>query len=65
MEDANFAIINATQTQAGKVVLSKASSRWFAQRCNVNYAWAFHGTYRSLYLNAVPDAPQVGAVSLL
>ena len=35
MEDSNLAVINATQTKAGKVTLSNASTRWWAQRCNV------------------------------
>ena len=65
MEDANFAIINATQTKAGKVVLSNASYRWFAQRYNVYTAWLFTGTYRTLHSNYVHNALQVGAVSLL
>ena len=66
MEDANFAIINATQTKAGKVVLSNASSRWFAQRYNVYTAWLFYGTSRTLTnSSAVYGANQVGAVSLL
>ena len=65
MEDANFAIINATQTKAGKVVLSNASARWFAQGYNVTYAWLFNGSTRSLHTNNVSYANQVGAVSLL
>ena len=65
MEDANFAIINATQTKAGKVVLSNASDRWFAQRYGVNVAWIFYGSNRSLNNSSVYGAYQVGAVSLL
>ena len=65
MEDANFAIINATQTKAGKVVLSNASTRWFSQRYYVNSAWFFSGSYRSLYTSGVSYALQAGAVTLL
>lgn len=65
MEDANFAIINSTQTKAGKVVLSNASTRWFSQRYDVYTAWFFSGTNRYLYTNTVYLAYQVGAVSLL
>ena len=65
MEDANFAIINATQTKAGKVVLSNASNRWIAQRYNVNTAWGFSGSNRTLNNSNVHSAYQVGAVSLL
>ena len=65
MEDANFAIINATQTKAGKVVLSNASYRWFAQRSGAYHAWTFNGSYRNLDSYTVSYAIQVGAVSLL
>jgi len=65
MEDSNLAVINATQTKAGKVTLSNASYRWFAQRYYVNVAWVFYGTSRNLYYVGVYGAYQVGAVSLL
>lgn len=66
MEDSNLAVINATQTKAGKVTLSNASDRWFAQRSNVRSAWSFYGTFRTLYHGTyVYYALQVGAVSLL
>ena len=65
MEDANLAIINATQTKAGKVVLSNASTRWFAQRYTVFAAWTFYGSTRTLNNSNVTNAYQVGAVSLL
>ena len=65
MEDDNLAIINHTQTKAGKVTLSNVSIRWFAERYNVNHAWIFNGTYRTLNLNYVHYANQVGAVSFL
>lgn len=65
MEDANLSVINATQTKAGKVVLSNASNRWFAQRCSVTTAWVFGGSARYLSTNGVTNSNQVGAVSLL
>ena len=65
MEDSNLAVINATQTKAGKVTLSNASTRWFAERCNVYSAWLFNGYVRTLYSYNVHNAYQVGAVSLL
>lgn len=64
MEDASLAIINATQTKAGKVTLSNASTRWWAERCSVIGAWIFYGVTRTLYHNIVSYAFQVGAVSL-
>jgi hypothetical protein len=65
MEDSNLAVINATQTKAGKVTLANNSNRWWAQRYNVYLAWFFYGTSRNLYLNHVYYTYQVGAVSLL
>ena len=65
MEDANLAVINATQTKAGKVTLANSSSRWFAQRDYVGGAWLFYGAYRNLYTIFVNGTNQVGAVALL
>jgi hypothetical protein len=65
MEDSNLAVINATQTKAGKVTLGNASARWFAERYIVGTAWPFGGTTRYLGINSVGGANQVGAVSLL
>ena len=65
MEDANLSVINATQTKAGKVVLSNASNRWWAERYNVNSAWLFYGSNRYLSNTYVNYASQAGAVSLL
>jgi hypothetical protein len=65
MDDENLKAINATQSKAGKVNISAATSRWFAQRYNVYYAWFFNGTYRYLDSNVVNNANQVGAVTLL
>lgn len=64
-EDANLAVINATQTKAGKVTLATSSNRWFARRFDVNYAWYFYGAYRTLNYGSVSNALQVGAVALL
>ena len=65
MEDTNLAVINATQTKAGKVTLANSSYRWFAERCYVYYAWFFNGANRNLYYTNVTDAYQVGAIALL
>lgn len=65
MDDDNLAAINATQQKVGKVQLAKNSSRCFAQRYNVNYAWYFNGTTRLLNTTSVYSTYQVGAVSLL
>ena len=65
MEDSNLAVINATQTKAGKVTLANSSHRWFAERYNVSYAWYFYGTPRTLFSGLVYSAFQVGAIALL
>jgi hypothetical protein len=65
MEDSNLAIINATQTKAGKVTLANSSTSWFAERYSVYGAWSFYGEPRTLSNFSVNYAIQVGAVSLL
>ena len=65
MEDSNLAVINATQTKAGKVTLANSSSRWFAERYHVYYAWRFYGSTRTLGDGGVSSTFQVGAVALL
>jgi hypothetical protein len=65
MEDANLAIINATQTKAGKVTLSNASTRWWAERYDASSAWLFYGYTRNLVYSGVYGTSQVGAVSIL
>lgn len=65
MEDSNLAVINATQTKAGKVTLANSSHRWFAQRCYVSYAWFFSGYIRGLSNGNVYATIQVGAIALL
>ena len=65
MEDDNLAVVNSTQTKAGKVTLANSSYRWFAERYNVYYAWNVYGNYRGLGSNGVYYAIQVGAVTLL
>ena len=65
MEDSNLAVINATQTKAGKVTLANSSGRWFAERYYVDNAWFFRGAYRSLYGYYVSSTLQVGAIALL
>jgi len=65
MEDSNLAVINATQTKAGKVTLANSSYRWFAERYSVNGAWIFSGANRNLIYGNVSYASQVGAVALL
>lgn len=65
MEDGNLSKINAVQTRMGKVNISVAAPRWFAQRSGVGSAWFFHATFRNLYSYYVSSAYEVGAVTLL
>ena len=65
MEDSRRAKLNAVQTKMGKINISAATNRWFAQRYNVYYAWIFSTTYRYLTSTNVSYAIQVGAVTLL
>ena len=65
MEDSNLAVINATQTKAGKVTLANSSSRWFAERYLVHNAWLFYGYGRYLTNSNVNFTNQVGAIALL
>ena len=65
MKDENLNAINATQTKEGKVTISAAANRWWAQRCYATYAWFFYGTRRNLDGSSVYYAIQVGAVTLL
>ena len=65
MEDSNLAVINATQTKAGKVTLANSSGRWFAERRYVYHAWLFSGYSRTLNGSNVNGTFQVGAIALL
>ena len=65
MEDSNLAVINATQTKAGKVTLANNSYRWFAERYSVTNAWNFYGSIRGLNNRNVYSTLQVGAIALL
>lgn len=65
MDDAKNAAINTTRAAQGNTQISNATSRWFAQRCNVIYAWFFYGFYGYLYFSDVSNGSQVGAVALL
>lgn len=65
MEDSNLAVINATQTKAGRVTLANSSYRWFAARYHVYGAWLFDGYSRTLTNGYVYGTFQVGAIALL
>lgn len=64
MRDENLTAINATQATMGKVQISAATYRWWAERYGVYGAWLFNGLTRGLNANGVCNAMQVGAVTL-
>ena len=65
MDDAQNAAINTTRAAQGNTQISNATSRWFAQRYSVSYAWFFNGYTGNLDSYLVYNALQVGAVTLL
>lgn len=65
MDDDQNAAINTTRAAQGNTQISNATNRWFAQRCIVNHAWFFNGSYGTLDYYGVYGTLQVGAVTLL
>lgn len=66
MLDATVNAVAATQQRAGDAtVLNNSTSRWFAQRCNVNSAWFFAGSDGTLSYGSVYNAYRAQAVTLL
>lgn len=65
MRDETLAKINTTRQKMGATRMSVSTSRWWAERYSVIYAWLFNGY--SGYLNNynVNSGYQVGAVTLL
>lgn len=61
---ANRNQLNAALAAAGADEIDFGEDFWFAQRCNVYIAWIFYGAYRTLNVNYVSNAFQVGAVAL-
>lgn len=64
MDDDNRAKINATRSKMGVTQIANSTSRWFAQRSDVNSAWIFSGGNGTLSISGVYYAGQVGAVTL-
>ena len=65
MDDATINALGVSVPKMGTTFIDRSTHRWFAERYNVNYAWFFYGTNRSLSNNTVYNAFQVGAVTLL
>lgn len=65
MRDDTLAKINATRQKMGVTQVSISTTRWFAERYDVNYAWFYYGYYGNLNYSTVNNGLQVGAVTLL
>lgn len=65
MDDTNMAVINATRTKMGHTLIYNGSNRWFAQRCNANFAWIFYGNGGTLSNTSVYYRFQVQGAALL
>ena len=65
MKDDCLAAMEPSITKMGTTAINNSAHRWWAERCNVYYAWFFDGYYGTLsYLN-VDYAFRVQAVALL
>jgi hypothetical protein len=65
MKDACLAALAPSVTKMGTTAINNSAYRWWAERCNVKYAWFFNGSYGYLYGNDVNGAYRVQAVALL
>lgn len=65
MDDENMARINATRRKMGHTLISNGSTRWFAQRYNVYFAWLFNGNNGTLNDDTVNYGNQVQGAALL
>ena len=66
MLDATVNAVAATQCKVGgTTVLDNSTTRWFAQRYYVNYAWIFYGYYGILINGNVGNGFRAQAVTLL
>ena len=65
MADATLAALAPSISKMGTTTIDNSTSRWFAQRSDVNYAWLFNGTYGTLGTVSVYNAYRCQAVALL
>ena len=65
MKDKTLAALAPSISKMGTTAINNSTYRWFAQRCNVNTAWFFSGTYGGLGYLDVYYTPRCQAVALL
>ena len=65
MDDVVYAKLREAQTRMNTVALLNTQGRWFARRCNANFAWFFNGTSGNINYNSVNIAYRCRAVTLL
>ena len=66
MRDETLAKLSSSISKMGTTSINNSTTRWFAQRYNVNYAWIFYGPYGYLdYYRVVNNSYRCQAVALL
>jgi hypothetical protein len=65
MKDACLAALAPSITKMGTTAINNSTSRWWAERCNVYFAWFFNGGSGNLSSGNVYNAYRAQAVALL
>ena len=65
MKDTCLAALAPSITKMGTTAINNSTSRWWAERYSVNYAWVFYGSGGNLVSNYVYYAYRAQAVALL
>jgi hypothetical protein len=65
MRDETLAKLSPSISKMGTTTINNSTSRWFAQRCYVGYAWIFGGNNGGLNGTYVGTSSRCQAVALL
>ena len=65
MRDETLAALSPSISKMGTTSINNSTSRWFAQRYNVSFAWFFYGLYGNLFNGNVYGTARAQAVALL
>ena len=65
MKDETLAALAPSISKMGTIAINNSTTRWFAERYSVNYAWFFNGYSGYLFSYYVIDAYRCQAVALL
>ncbi|MBQ8937666.1 MAG: hypothetical protein IJ066_08110, partial [Bacteroidaceae bacterium] len=65
MKDKTLAALAPSIGKMGTTAVNNSTTRWFAERYGVYYAWIFYGTYGTLNTNGAFNANRCQAVTLL